>query len=77
MAKIYNQSLASADNITVKTYYKNRNCISNCNLNVYVTNIDDLMVEGTVNARIGEYDDYIDYKKSELFKYINGGMYSD
>ena len=75
--RIYNQSLASANDIAIQTYFKNPNCMAGCSLNVYVANIDDLLVGGTVNVRIGETDDYDDIPKTELFKYINGGMYSD
>ena len=75
--RTYNQTLASANDIIVKIYYKNPNCIARCCCNVYVANIDDLMVGGTVSARIGETDDYDDIPKTELFKYINGGQYSD
>ena len=80
MAKNYNQSLATANDITVRIdppYYKNPNCKSGCNLNVYVANIDDLLVGGTVNVRFGETDDYDDIDKNCVFKYINGGQYSD
>ncbi len=69
--KSYSETLENTDAITVKTYYK---CPVNTGMtvrtmNVYVASIN--IEAGTVNARIGETDSYIDYKKQELFEYIN------
>jgi hypothetical protein len=77
MAKIYNQQLTSEDDITVKTYYKNKNCFKGCSLDVFVTDITDLLVGGTVKATIGDTDSSRIYNKSELFAYINFSFHSD
>ena len=76
MANIYTETIATADDIEIKTYYKRPIGVGLYPplQNVYVDSID---VEGdTVNARIGETDDYIDYDKDELFAYINFNNFS-
>jgi hypothetical protein len=67
----YTEKLATPDDITVMTYHKGGNIFNTPIklLNVYVASID--VPGGTVNARIGEAANYIDYPKAMLFGYIN------